>query len=261
MKRSSWRMRLSARLWQRCLLKIGKGEIEGMEHVATLPTDKHVIVATTHVSDADVGVAVNALADDLSLGIANQSLHHSWRGDWRMYLALSLIGKDRFFAVDFVKTRNGIVGSFNPDNYLLMAEAMTQRGISMLVPAHSPCFTGRLPARGGLGAVYLGQISKSSVILPVAVDVEYRNGRALRGISLLNLLRRPVTVKTIIGEPFQFPAIRDVEDFAFLTRNKVRSEAADVRYHAIRQCLFRQSDELMQRLATLLPDAKRGRWR
>jgi hypothetical protein len=260
MRRSPWRMRLCARCWQRCILKIGKGEIEGMKHVATLPTDKHVIVATTHVSDADVGVAVNALADHLNLGIANQSIHHTWQGDWLMYLTLRLIDKECFFPVDFARIRNRIVGSFNPDNYLHMAEAMTQRGISMLVPAHSPCFTGKLPNRGGFGAVYLGQIS-NSVILPVAVDVEYRNGKALRGISFQNLLRKPITVRTIIGEPIQFSTIRNIEDLPLLTKHKVRSKAADIRYHSIHQSLLQQSDELMRKLATLLPYPKRGKWR
>lgn len=258
--RSSWRMRTCAYLWQRWFLKIGKGDIEGLGNVAKILKNKNVIIATTHISDADVGVAVNTLGNLFNIGIANQSVHHSWHSDFVMNIVLWLSGRDRFLPIDFTKTSNGKRGVFNPDNFPLIVAAMEQKGFSILMPAHSPCFTGKLPNKGGLGAVYLGQISKNSVLLPVAIDVELSNGEIFKGVSPFNLMNSALKVRIVIGEPFDFPPIEDIEIFPNLVKKKARTESEEIKYHAIHRELTLQSGELMRKIAKLLPDAKRGKW-
>lgn len=232
-----------------------------MDHVAALSMHRPVIVATTHVSDADVGVVFNALSKTFDLGIGNQSTHHSWHEDWPMYLALRMMGRRRFFPVDFSGLEGRRVGVFVPANFEAMADAMRRHHLAMLVPAHSPCLTGALPRRGGLGAVYLRQVMEASVIVPAAAIVEYPSGGVQRGIAPVNLLRRPKTVRAVIGKAIELPTIPHVGDLPGLMRSRQRTAGETVLYRAIRRQLKEQSSDVMRALARLVPEEMRGGWR
>lgn len=252
-------------------------EVTGKEHLKEIPTGKRVIVAVTHISDLDTSLAISALGNDLDLMVATQSTVLNRKQDPRGYVGLVAAGLNNFAEIDYRRTSTGFTsGLFNPQNFSNMADAMNG-GKDVLIVAHNPSHTGTL-TRGGYGAVYLSQIVKDAVILPVAVNVESKEqlivGKnawksAVRNAGLLN---RPDT-QVVIGKPIEPQHIEGIERFNVLlekqrerNKNKAAPTATEIteiqsdadEFHRLSLALRRQSDELKKVLAAMLPKEKRG---
>ncbi len=229
-------------------------DIEGKEHLEEIPKDKHIIVATSHLSDLDIPLVIQSLGKDLNLAISNASTQHDFKRNFQETLGVVLAGKSNFLPIDFAETgEKNVPLPFNPENYTPMAEAMDE-GKAVLVAAHNPT-EGEL-GRPGYGAVYLSQIS-GAVILPVAVNIP---GPAIMMRKKETLRKSDATV--IVGKPIELPHIEGIEEFnALLEKRRSNEEVTDAdieRFKELSNKLREQSDMLMRILATMLPDEKRG---
>ncbi len=235
-------------------------EVQGREHLAEIPKDRKVIVVTSHISDIDIPLSVKALGYDLDIVIVNESPHHSFRQEWNTYLGLVAAGKKNFIPLDFRKNEKGEKEplSFNPDNFKPMEEVMDQ-GKAVLMAAHNPSHNWRLE-EGGYGPAYLAELT-DAVILPVGVNVKSEKPMGMYENQMATMKSKPDASVTI-GEPFELTKIEGSEDLASiigkmhagerLTREQIN------RLTELRKKLKEQSDKIMQRVADLVPEEKRG---
>lgn len=228
--------------------------VEGKEHLAEIPKDKHVIIATTHMSDLDIPLAIKTVGQDLDLAISNASTQHSLRRNFQETLGILAAGKRNFLPIDFAETgENNVPLPFNPDNYAPMAEALDS-GKAVLVAAHNPS-EGEL-GRGGYAAVYLAQLS-GAVVVPVAVSIP---GPAI--MMRKKETKRKADARIIIGKPLELPRIENISDFRRLLDKRTSGEeitdADSNRFRELTNALRGQSETLMRTLAQMLPEDKRG---
>lgn len=227
--------------------------VEGKEHLAEVPEGKHLIIATTHISDLDVPLVIKSLGDDLDFAISNASTQHSLRRNFGETLGILAAGKHNFLPIDFAETgkRNSPL-PFNPENYRVMADSLGS-GKAVLVAAHTP--SDGVLGRGGYAAVYLNQLS-DAVILPVAVSL---SGEAI--MVRQKKTNEKTDAQVIIGKPLELPHIAGIEEFDALLRKRREGEVTDAdreRFKELSSSLKQQSEMLMRALAELLPEEKRG---
>jgi hypothetical protein len=251
-------------------LSIGKISIEGKEHFKEIPRDRKVIVVSTHITDMDIPLAAVAVGNDLDLAVTNMSTHHSLKTGAPLYLSMLLVGKDNFLPIDFddkkmVEKDTGLSvqkpGSFNPDNFTPMNEAMS-KGKRILMAGHNPSHNGKL-GDPGYGAAYLSEIA-DAIILPVGVNIKAKDKDiALAGNNVKTFFNKPdADVK--IGEPFELPKIEGIEDFSMLL--KKRKELAEKgerlsdeemeRFSKLSSQLRERSEQILARLSVLVPEDK-----
>jgi hypothetical protein len=131
-------------------IQLGKITINGKENLEKLPKDKKVVVVPTHISDMDIPLTVYAVGNALDVTISNQSVHHDWKNEPSMKAAMLAAGEDNFLPIDFIgRGTDKRPGTFNPDNFVPMMEAMDQEK-AMIVPGHNPSLAGHLE-EGGYG--------------------------------------------------------------------------------------------------------------
>lgn len=252
-------------------------EVSGVENLAELPQIP-LVIATSHFSDADVQTtesvlrpALNKVRPDRSLGISLQS--HNLE-DPATAIPIRLVGREHFFPYDvrFNKAaRYQLRFRFNPLNFREMALAL-QQGRDIITAAHEPLSNREgaaweLPPRAGLGAAYLAQLARAAV-LPVAVDIQTDHPVGMAadiGGAIKRLIKRErPKVRVIIGKPLTFEEI-DNQSLALFERyasgDKTLSSDDQAKAIMVRNKLRQQSDVVMQSIADLLPEKKRGRWK
>lgn len=212
--------------------------VEGREHLAEIPADASVIIATTHVSDWDVQIAAEALANDFDVVITNQADQHDWSKLPGFKLAMFLAGQDHFLPLNTHKT--GAATRFPFEDFPAMRDALGV-GRAVLLPSHNPSF-GQLPKHAGLALPYLAHTTSKVVVLPVAVDLDTAVKSQTAWKELLTAHRATVRIGAPISVPF---------DSAL----EATTESRDMRTQ-----LGERRDQFMQTLADLLPAEKRGDW-
>lgn len=242
---------------------LNKFEVQGKEHLAEIPPDKKVILATSHATDFDIPLAYHALCNDLKIRFTWESILERFSVDPLMAAAFRAGGKENFLPIDYEKKKEGQKtnrGKFNPDDYIPMQEA-AEAGDAILLAAHSPSHEGTLTEHEGYADVYLAQLV-DGVIVPVAIDINSKEPAVTLGTKIKNLFTKS-DAKVMIGNPLSFPKIPGVEHFGDLIRkSKIErltpEERAEV--HRIRVALREQSEQVMLRIAEMMPEEKRGIW-
>ena len=243
-------------------LQVGEVHVNGKDHIAEIPRGRKVVVASTHLSDLDVPLAVSALGDDLDLAVVNMSVHHSWRlksGEPSTYAGMVAAGKDNFIPVDFEKdpeTGEKKSGAFNPDNFQPMLEALNG-GKRVLIAAHNPSHDFKIDS-AGYGAAYLAELG-DAVILPIAIRLESDGEIGLYGTAAKTFLKKPnATIE--IGSPFELPKIEGIERLGEILEKRKRGEKLTPEerqeFLGLTAALRERSGELMGKVAELLPKTK-----
>ncbi len=259
-RETSLRLRSLATLETKLFL--GKIETLGKEHLKEILPGEKVIIAGSHISDMDMQVIISQLGKDFSIKVSGQSTHHSFETDSSGMTAQLLAGKDNFIPIDYSgQGDQKRAVRFNPKNFDSMAEALRE-GDSVLVAAHNPS-SGKLPS-GGVGIPYLSQLGVGNfVILPVAVDI--KSNEPYRAGGEIKLIKEKPDTEVHIGAPIRLPVISGIEDYQkLLSRRKESeqplSEEETNRLSVLNHELKEQSDIVMQSLANMLPEKKRGNY-
>lgn len=227
--------------------------ITGLENLEVVPPDKHLIIATSHISDIDLQTAVYVLGRYRQILITNQSTQHHLNQDPVTRIGIAIAGKRSFRPITHQKKEGQTKGSFNPADYPPMVDDLNQ-GATIALAAHNPAYDGILPDRAGIGAVYLAQLAdpKKTVILPVAVVLTPdKNIVAHKKTDLIkNLFNRP-RAEVRIGKPISLEKL-DISPLSSLENSH---------YQEVLTQLREQGKQIMRALAKLLPEEKRGPWR
>lgn len=262
-------------------------EVLGIENLAEIPANSPLLVITSHFSDADVQTVESVLRPrlrqvrpDRGLGISLQA--HNLV-DPVTALPIKLAGREHFFEYDvrFDKPTNHLQFIFNPENFRKMAQALLGRR-DLITAAHEPLSNipgsaWELPNRSGLGAAYLAQLTNAT-ILPATVDIQTTHPVAM-AVDIQGTIKRLVTgqranVRVILGRSLRLDPI-DQEALGVFERYISRlgqpeesrsqiaalSPAEKAQARVVLRQLRDQSDLIMRKIAELLPEQKRGRWR
>lgn len=238
---------------------LGKINTYGRENLLEIPEGKKVLLVATHISDIDMSVVIGALGEDFDMKISTKSMNLDRSKDAFGSIGPLLAGRNNFLPVDYGRRPDGKrMAEINPENFKTMADVL-QNGQEILIAAHNPS-SGKLP-RGGIGASYIYQLGHGDfVILPVAVNVKSEKPyRAGNEVSLFK--ERPVT-DVFIGKPITLNAIENIDDYAKLIEKKSRGEELTpeeiVESKSLHKQLLSNSDTIMESLAYMLPEEKRG---
>jgi hypothetical protein len=246
---------------------IDKVHVTGREHIEEIPPDRKVIVATSHITDLDMSLVIKSLGNDLDLIVSAQSTNRSLLEDTVSNIAARVAGQEHFLGIDYTQSKGAQrqgskVAHFNPANFVEMSEAF-DRGKAVMVAAHNPTFDGRLSDKGGIGAVYLAQLS-NCVILPVAVNVKsegtFKPGKTILK-NLTGLANKP-DADVHIGKPVTLQKIEGVEELQPLLQKRATgarlSEEEQGNVKRILEELRGQSLELINILGEMLPEERRN---
>lgn len=240
-------------------------EVSGQEHVKEIPPEKKVVIAVSHAGDFDMPLAYYALGNDMKIRFTDESvLHRITGGDPITYTLIKLGGEENFFPIDYKKKdKNGPKrrGSFNPENFVPMKEAMDE-GDAVLVAAHNPSWNKKMEEQGGYADVYLAQLAEA-MVLPVAVDVETKEEAVTIPQKLKAVFTGRPKARVTIGEPIELPKIMGIERMAILMeKNKggilTKDEIAE--FHRLKEELREQSGVVMDHIAQMMPEEKRSGW-
>jgi len=255
-KESPLRFRLAFEaMIKACFSKV---EIIGRENLGKIPEGKKVIIVTSHATDLDVPAAAYALMKDFNLLVAHQSVQ-TLLNEPGVSVGIDIIGRNNFFPLEYEGSarKNNKRGVFNPDNIQNFKRYSDENDMTPLIAAHNPSANWQLE-KGGLGAVFLAQLMKNAVILPVAVDIKKQVGMA--GETLKTLKSRS-NATVIIGEPIELPEISEITEVAkrgqfnkIIGTKEKFSEQDKEKFSELTE----QSKFVMKKLASLLPEEKRG---
>lgn len=243
-----------------------KVEVIGKDNLNKIPNGKKVIIAASHCSDLDVNIIFSELANNFDIAITNQSIHHEFGKELSTNIGLMAAGKDNFLPikVEKVKNKNGKEvkkSYFNPDDFPLMEKKMDE-GKTILMAAHNPSDNGEL-ARGGYGIPYLSSLNKDDVvILPVAVNLKSAEGVGMHNDFTKTMANRP-EAEVIIGKPFQLEKIKGIENAPIIMKKGKHGEGKRTgeevkEFNELADKLREQSNRMMEKIADLLPEEKRG---
>jgi hypothetical protein len=251
--------RLSLALEAIMKIATNKIEVEGRENIEKVPKGKRVIIACSHISDMDIGLTAYALKDDFDLLITHQSVQ-TFLEEPGISLGMKAAGSENFMPIDWLRSESGKQGKFNPDNFIELKEYVDKSGKTPLIAAHNPSKRWQLE-KGGYAAVMLAQLEKDAVILPVSVNVKSDKPVGMAESRTKTLKKRP-EVEVFIGEPFELPAIEGIEKMkSIMDKRKLGQPLSQkekkIFYH-LREALARESNVIMEKIASQLPEEKRG---
>jgi hypothetical protein len=244
-------------------VKLATGEIQtyGEEHLKEIPPDKKVIIATTHISDLDVPIATLKLGKYFDIAITNQSIQHFFLREPSTNIGIRIAGRENFIPIDTKKIEGKKQGEFNPQNFAPMRDAL-EKGKAIIIAAHNPTRKWKL-SKGGYGAAYLTAISENVVILPVVVNIESDEPLGMAETILKNIVKRP-DASVYIQKPIELETINGIEDFERILGKRRRGEKLTkkerLRFSELKTALEKRSDQIMQALASGLPEKKRGKY-
>lgn len=242
-------------------LKFVTGEInvEGIEHIKEIPPDKKVIIVTTHLSDLDVPIAALKLGKYFNIAITSESLHHSFRGEAGVNIGLRIAGKENFIPIEYKKVKGGKQGAFNPENFKPIKDALNS-GKAVVIAGHNPTQKWQLP-KGGYGAAYLADITENAILLPVTVNLESEEPIGMAETLVKNIAKRP-DANINIGAPMEIKKIIGIGDLADIMNKRDHGETLThqerKRFSELKKALEVQSDAIMEKLASPLPEKKKG---
>ena len=235
-------------------------KVKGEENLQKIPKDKKLLIVTSHISDIDMPIATYALVKEFNIFLTNQSSQHTFSGDPAMNSIMRLVGKDNFAPIDYRQDGSLKRSAFNPNNFIDINEGKAkEKGNRIpMVAAHNPA-RGELP-KGGYGAVFLAQIMDAT-ILPVAVDLKSDSATEPMGMAdnQITTLKAKPEMEVTIGEPIFLDQIGGLKEALKDRDEKENKERLNI--HPFKEDLKRQSDEIMKKIASLLPEEKRGAYK
>lgn len=261
------RLILGLEIWKKLQIS-GDAVVENREILKKIPKDAKIIFAPSHLTNHDLLIATYDLCKDFDLAITDESTHHHITQEPSIYLDLALTGFDNYFPIDYVfdkKESSGKRGVFNPENYFPMKEAMEKQNKAMIIAVHSPSpELGIMPDKGGIADVYLAQITENTVIVPMAVNIDFPEDDPRTEDNMdLKSFTSPPTAKIIYGEPIRFekiPGIEKMRELAKKNEEKTATPEEHNEFIALKKALRDQATLLMYKIAELLPAGKRGKW-
>lgn len=252
-------LRLSLALEAIMKIATSKIEVMGRENIEKIPEEKKVIIACSHISDMDMGITAYALKDDFDLLITYQSVQTLLK-EPGISLGMKAVGSENFMPIDWLRFESGKQGKFNPDNFIDLKEYIDKSGKTPLIAAHNPSKRWRLE-RGGYAAVMLAQLEKDAVILPVSINVKSDKPVGMAESRTKTLKKRP-EVEVFIGEPFELPAIEGIEKIKSIMDKRKSgqglSKEEKIVFYQLHESLERESNAIMEKIASQLPEEKRG---
>ncbi len=236
---------------------VGKVEVIGRENLTEMPPNKKVIILTSHLSDIDIPLTIKALGHDFDIAVVDQSTHHSFREDPAGKISIGLAGEKNFIPIDWKVVDGEKQSRFNADNFASMSEALDS-GKDLVFAAHNPSENGEL-TNGGVGGVYLSQLS-DAIILPVAINIKGEGFLAGKNVSK-SVINRP-DAEVSIGSPIKLEKIEGIERYKEILdkrKNKQKLTPEEIsEFKELTQKLRDQSDIVMNSIAQMLPENKRG---
>lgn len=252
-----------------------KPEIIGLENLADIP--EGAVLATSHLSDADIPAIVAALSPHRDIDIASLSTNQT---DPKQRFFIRVAGRKHFHDVtNTLKPGSQDVGTqFRAEDYVDMQEAIAQ-GRDMAIATYEPVRNGMHPSQGGFGAVFLAHLANVPII-PISLAMETEGTVGLSD-DLVGTVRRWIrgkqpAAKITIGAPIYLDSInrQDLEDIGRLLgtadsrytfREEMEAAGTMERYertrrklHPLHSLLKAESVLVMQALAAMLPKSKGG---
>lgn len=241
---------------------IGNIEVLGREHLSDIPADAKVVIVVSHISDYDLPIAIQTLGHDFDIVVTTQSTNLNFTENPSGFITSKIAGTDNFLPVDYTKTKEGKAAEFNPDNFVPMADAL-EHGKEIVIAAHNPTTNGVLGG-GSVGPIYLSQIS-GALILPVAVNLKTDEALGIDGINKMKTMIQRPDAQVYIGKPLHLESIDGIENIKKLMDKRESGEKLSVeeraQFHDAVLALRSQSDIVMQELAAMLPESKRGKYK
>jgi hypothetical protein len=249
-------------------LNFSKIEVVGEENLHDIPEGAKVIIAVDHLNNLSIPTAALELGNRLPIQISNQSTQFSFRENPSGHIGVAVGGKDNFKGIDYDAETNE-PKPFNPENFDEMRQPLDE-GYAIVVAAHNPVNTNVLPGKAGYGAAYLAGIADAYVV-PVSVNVKSEvhvmEGNAgifekLKGT--VDMLRNRPEAEVTIGKPRKIEQGNDIQRLhALFMKHKEEGRLTSdelEEFKFLRKSLNAASDRVMEDLATMLPEEKRGEW-
>lgn len=235
----------------------------GKEFLKEIPPNKKLIIATTHLSDADVAVAAYALSDNFDITIVHHSTHDNPSEDAWSWVGAAIAGRKNFLSVKSRKEEGKVIADFAPEDFEPMRDALGN-GKAIIIAAHNPTYDWKLSDKGGLGAIYLAQLS-DALILPVSVNIESeaKSGSLVDMRKAVSKNKRKSKAKVSIGQPINLEKVNVQKMTEILKKRKEGSSLSHQErreFTEIATKLRDQSSIVMRTLAAMLPPEKRGVW-
>jgi hypothetical protein len=201
--------------------------VKGKENIDSISKGAKVIVITTHLTDLDIPVAIEAVGHELDLAVMNLSTHHKFwgkQGEISTNIGIRIAGKENFIPIDYHKNESGQKSpeAFNPENFTSAVETL-EKGKSVMIAAHNPSkepLQDLNGVKGGYGGVYLALLT-DSYILPTTVILDKATG--MYGETLKTIKEKP-NASVVIGKPFKLGKIEGIEHFAEITKKRENGE-------------------------------------
>lgn len=250
-------------------LNFSKIEVVGENHLKQIPEGAKVVIAVDHLNNLSIPTAALELGKRLPIKISNQSIQFDFRKNPGGGLGVVLGGKENFKGIDYdMATKEP--KPFNPENFEDMLGSLDE-GYAVIIAAHNPVNTNKLPEKAGYGAAYLAGIA-DAYVLPVSVsiksEVHVMEGDAgiLKNIKgTLNMVANRPEAQVAIGEPYKPKQENDIREFHALFMKRKRegrlSSEEKEEFSRLRNSLSGGSEKIMKHLAVLLPEEKQGAWK
>jgi len=241
-----------------------KVDIIGKDNLENIPPGKKVIVVTTHLSHRDLPLAISMLGNEFdSVGWGEASTHERFSENPGGYLGRKIVGKEHSFSVSTNREGKGgsEQGAFNPEDFEPMKEALDDGKTIFMAAYYKGTEDEQLPDRGGYGAVLLSQ-SPDTILLPVAIDIKDQERAGTKPGGVDAILQRP-EADISIGEPFdmeKIPGAERINELMALRKERKLSANEVKEFSSLSKELRARSDEIMEHLAQLLPEERRGVW-
>lgn len=258
-ERSPFRVR---KVFEVSRFDIKKPTVEGLEKLPPTPC----VVATTHLSDIDVQEVAMAVANIRKIGIASQETNLTYAP---FVPFVKAIGKENFFPVANAPYEKGKTAySLRIDDLKKMQEGITQDGRTMIVAGHNPTHNWQLAENPGMAAIILAHMANVPLV-PATLDIESKTPVAqstdiMPRIKNFVTLNRP-SAKVIFGDPMDLAEISEEKLRAAVglyspdqRRGMTLEQVTEAR--GTLGVLQRESEQMMEALASKLPPEKRGKW-
>ena len=238
---------------------LGKIEVTGKENIDEIPPGAKVVIVVTHISDLDLPVAIKTLGHDFDIVVTAQSTNFNFLEDPVGYTVTKIAGAENFLPVDYAKVNGGKRAEFNPDNFDSMNKAL-EEGKEIVIAAHNPTKDGKL-GNGSVGPIYLAQIS-GAIILPVSVNLKTAEALGIDGENKIKTMLKKPDTEVYIGKPIKLDQLEGVDEIKKIMNKRAQGEKISneerSKFRVIVSELREQSDVVMNELAGMLPEAKRG---
>lgn len=263
---SSRRLMRFAELFKKIV--VGKTEVVGREHLASLPPGTPVVIASTHISDIDIPLVVAELGHKFDMVVTDLSIHRrigtAIRSSDPTILSIWIAGSKNFLPLTYLQEKGERKGRINPLDMEKIKEAV-ESGKTPVIAAHNPTFDGMLSDIPGYAAVRTALSIDNAVLIPVAVQIG--QGLNLLGLAktmVQTIFKRP-SAKISIGKPLIFnnPAAKQAViaiEKILISRGGNLTEDDKGQIRMARQVVNQEGARLMRALARMLPPERRGRW-